>query len=83
MGIILSIIVICFTFGLILLIIGIFWWDEAGFKAYSKGRAYYDEHGFHLNEEKEKKPGKRVIAWWPTKTKYGWIWLDYIWKDNA
>jgi hypothetical protein len=53
---------------------------EAGMRAYSKGRAYHAEDGFHLNEEADGRPGKRVIAWWPVKTKYGWIWLDYYWK---
>lgn len=72
-----------FVFGVPILIIGISYWYEAGFRAYSKGRGYHDGTGFRLNEEKEGRPGKRKIAWIPTKTKYGYIWLDYIWKDET
>lgn len=50
---------------------------EAGTRAYSQGRAYYSSNVFYFNEEKKGDIGKRKIAWWPVKTRYGWIWLDY------
>ena len=57
------------------------WIDwESGMRAYSQGRAFHGPNGFQFHEEKDGPLGKRVIAWWPVKTKYGWIWFDYYWK---
>jgi len=59
------------------------WHYEAGWRAYSNGRGYYDvaAQGFRLNEEGKEK-GHRAFAWLPRKDKYGFIWLDYYWKSE-
>lgn len=84
MDTIIGLIGILLVLGIPAIICGIFWRYEAGFRAYSKGRGYHDGEagGFRLNEESEGIPGHRKIAWIPTKTKYGWVWLDYVWKGD-
>ena len=67
------------SLGIVVILI-LLWYSEAGFRAFKRGSAYFCSGSFHMKEEDEGIPGHRGIAWKPTKTKYGWVWLDYIWK---